>query len=112
MVWLERFVLALLALIFWNWVLNNGLQMDVHFRIALGLALLGISYGIGHAVYLETRKPQIPSSPVAASPSPQPATPPSVNTTHGAQSPIMPNNSGTVTITNEETKPGHPPPKE
>jgi hypothetical protein len=113
MVWLERFVLALLALIFWNWVLNNGLQMDGHFRIALGLVLLGVSYGIGHAVYLEMRKPQTsPSvSPAAPSPSPNSTSPPSVNVTSGPQSPIMPNNSGVVKITNED-KPDHPPPKE
>ncbi len=41
---------------------------------------------------------------------PQPE--PSINRTNGPQSPIMLNNSGTVTITNEETKPNHPPPKE
>jgi hypothetical protein len=36
----------------------------------------------------------------------------SVNTTTGAQSPIMPNNSGSVTITDESDKTGHPQPKD
>jgi len=36
----------------------------------------------------------------------------SINTTNGPQSPIIPNNSGTVKITNEETKPDTLPPKE
>jgi cytoskeletal protein RodZ len=39
-------------------------------------------------------------------------TTPSTNTTSGPQSPIMPNNSGTVTITNEENRPGTLAPKE
>ena len=56
MVWLEKFALGLLALIFWNWVLNNGSQMDGHYRVALGLIVLGLSYGIGHAVYRESQK--------------------------------------------------------
>ena len=41
-----------------------------------------------------------------------PVTQPSVNNTSGPQSPIMPNNSGTVTITNGEKKPERPAPKE
>ena len=73
MVWLERFVLALLALIFWNWVLNNGLHMDGHFRIALGFILIGVSYGVGHAVYLETRKSV--AQPVPTSDAPLPVAP-------------------------------------
>ena len=40
----------------------------------------------------------------------KPAT--SVNTTNGPQSPVMPNNSGNVTITNEGDKTKHPPPKD
>jgi len=36
---------------------------------------------------------------------------PTTNTTSGPQSPIMPGNSGTVTITNQAPKPDQPPPK-
>jgi hypothetical protein len=36
---------------------------------------------------------------------------PSVNTTTGPQSPIMPNNSGTVTINPDASKVDHPPKK-
>ncbi len=39
----------------------------------------------------------------------KPAT--SVNTTTGPQSPVMPDNRGNVTITNEDDKTKHPPPK-
>jgi hypothetical protein len=57
MVWLERFVLVILALIFWNWVMNNGLQIDGQFRVSLALVIIGLSYGVGHAVYRQTRNP-------------------------------------------------------
>src|ERR1700733_15281634 len=36
---------------------------------------------------------------------------PSVNTTNGAQSPIMPNNGAPVTISNDNSKSKQPPPK-
>jgi len=35
-----------------------------------------------------------------------------VNTTTGPQSPIMPNNNGSVTISNDNSKPKQPPPKD
>lgn len=35
-----------------------------------------------------------------------------VNTTNGPQSPIMPNNGGNVTISNDNSKPKEPPPKD
>ncbi|SRR5258707_4063354 len=34
------------------------------------------------------------------------------NTTYGQQSPIMPNNGGSVTISNDDPKPKQPPPKD
>jgi hypothetical protein len=37
---------------------------------------------------------------------------PSVNTTNGPQSPIMPNNGGSVTISSDDSKPKQPPPKD
>jgi hypothetical protein len=47
------------------------------------------------------------------SPAPSPPPPPStVNRTSGPESPIMPNNSGTVNINSEPANPEHPPPKE
>lgn len=98
MVWLERFVLAILALVFWNWVMNNGRHLDGHFRIALGFVLLGLSYGVGHIVYLETRKPAAPHSHAAPAVEtlPKDSSSSGAASTAGDQSPAVTGDGNTV----------------
>lgn len=87
-------------------VVNNSMGLDVHQRIGLGLILVGAAYFLGHTAY---KKPSLhPSMPAAAAP----AQVPQQNTTTGPESPIMPNNGGNVTISNDNSKPKGPPPKD
>jgi hypothetical protein len=71
----------------------------------VGALIFGAAWLVGAQQYERSHATQITPSPSSAVPAP------STNTTSGPQSPIMPNNSGSVTITNGE-KPDHPPPKE
>lgn len=99
MVWLERFVLALFVLAFWNWVMNNGMHIDRHFRIALAFILIGASYGVGHAVYLGARKSATPHANEGTPPveSPSKASPASgAASSTGDQSPAITGNGNTV----------------
>lgn len=104
--WLERFALVIIALIFWNWVLNNGHQMDAQFRIATGLIVLGVSYAVAHAIYLETRKRtatnpgSIPNA-SQAQPGPPPA-PTGTASTTGPCSPVVTGSGNTTTANCED----------
>ena len=73
--------------------------------MALGALIFGAVWVVGAQQYEKSHNalnaPAVPN-----------VSPPATNITSGPQSPIMPNNSGTVTITNEETKPNYSPPKE
>src|SRR6266480_5833120 len=74
-VFLERFLLAICALAFWNLVINNSMHLDGHYRAALGVVLIGVAYAIGHAVYLGTHRSVMPPPTAEEQTAPQPATP-------------------------------------
>jgi hypothetical protein len=57
---LERFVLAICALAFYNLVISNSMHLDGNYRVALGIVVIGIAWGVGHAVYLGTHRPVTP----------------------------------------------------
>ena len=82
----------------------NPMGFDWKQRIAAAIAVIAI--GCFVAFTIEKRGATSEANPLPST------TGPSINRTDGPQSPIMPNNSGTVTITDEGTKPDHPPPKE
>ena len=69
-IFLERFLLYLCAGAFLGFVVNNGMGLDVHQRIGLGIALVGIAYFLGHTAYKS--KPispvQIQSAPTMPAP--------------------------------------------
>jgi hypothetical protein len=50
-VFLERFLLVVCAAAFYGIVISNTMQIDIQYRIGIGLTLLGIAYILGHAVY-------------------------------------------------------------
>jgi hypothetical protein len=55
-VFLERFLLAVLATVFAGVVIFNTMQIDGHYRIGIGVVLMGMAYIIGHAVYQSSQK--------------------------------------------------------
>jgi hypothetical protein len=61
-VWLERFVLTVLAAAFLSLVILNLMKLDYTQRITLGIAIVAISYFVGHTIYVAR------SAPVAQSP--------------------------------------------
>ena len=105
-IFLEKFILPLLVAVVMGICVFNPWKWDWHQRISLSLAAIAIAYFVGYT--LTKGKPTI--SPTAGG---APIAQPSVNTTNGPQSPIMPDNSGNVTIGNDDSsKPKEPPPKD
>jgi len=105
-IFIERFLIVVCAAAFYGLVITNAMGFDLHQRIGLGLVLIGAAYFLGHTAY---KKPS-PTAPIPAATAP--AQPSQQNTTTGPQSPIMPNNSGNVTISSDDSKPKEPPPKD
>jgi hypothetical protein len=81
-VWLERFVLTVLAGAFTAAVLVNAMKFDIAQRVSLGIAIAAIAYFVAHTVHIQKAAPtpvvQPPASPVVT-PTPQ--------TSHEAPSP-------------------------
>lgn len=50
-VFLERFLLVVLATAFWQIVMSNAMKLDIHYRIGIGIVLIGLAYITAHAVY-------------------------------------------------------------
>jgi hypothetical protein len=72
-IFLERFLLYLCAGAFLGFVINNGMGLDVHQRIGLGVALVGAAYFLGHTAY---KAKQLPPTPAKSEPATEPpATP-------------------------------------
>jgi hypothetical protein len=58
-IFLERFLLYLCAGAVLGFVINNGMGLDIHQRIGLGIALVGIAYFLGHTAYKAKLMPSI-----------------------------------------------------
>lgn len=83
----------------WKWDWNQRISF------LLGVACLAYFFSYtSHHSKAQTATSQSPTTTTSAAPS--------VNTTTGPQSPIMPDNSGNVTISNDNSKPKEPPPKD
>ena len=52
-VFLERFLLVVIATAFWQIVMSNAMKLDIHYRIGIGIVLVGLAYISAHAVHLE-----------------------------------------------------------
>jgi hypothetical protein len=63
-IFLERFLLYLCAAAFLALVLVNGMGLNIHQRIGLGVTLVGAAYFLAHTV--ERIKDQAPANPLAA----------------------------------------------
>src|ERR1017187_2399234 len=50
-IFVERFLLYLCAGAFLGLIINNGMGLDIHQRIGLGIALVGTAYFLGHTAY-------------------------------------------------------------
>jgi tRNA_anti-like len=75
-IFLERFLLYLAAGAFLGSVIYNGMGLDVHQRIGLGIALVGTAYFLGHTAYKPKATPatQIQSARTTAeAPKPEPS---------------------------------------
>jgi hypothetical protein len=103
-VFLEKFVLPVLAAAVIAVIAINPLKLDWQQRISLSVGVLGLAWFAARTVYLNSRFEPPVNSPVATSPVIAVPTSPTSNQTFGPQSPIIQNNRGSITITNEETK--------
>lgn len=65
-VFLERFFLVLCAGAFLTFVLGNGMSLDVHYRIGLGIILVGLAYCVAHAVHQHNQPSNPPNNPARA----------------------------------------------
>jgi hypothetical protein len=106
-IFLERFVLPILATLVVGIILLNPFKFDRQQQISLFLAVVLVAYFVGYTIH-KNQKHSVTSLPLEP---PSVAQPEPVNKTYGPQSPIMPNNSGTVKITNEPSEGGSPPVK-
>jgi hypothetical protein len=107
-VFLERFVLPILVALVVGVCLFNPWKWDWHQRGSLFVGVVFLAYFFAYTSY--HGKAQVPSGQASTAATTSAA--PSVNTTTGPQSPIMPNNSGNVKISNDDSKPKEPPPKD
>jgi hypothetical protein len=107
-IFLERFVLPILATLVVGIILLNPFKFDRQQQISLFLAVVFIAYFIGYTIH-RNQKHSV-ASPRLEQPSVE--RPGLVNKTYGTQSPIMPNNSGNVKITSEPPEGGSPPVKQ
>lgn len=101
-VFIERFLIVVCAAAFYGLIVNNSMNLNSLQRAGLGMALVGVALFLGATVSKSGQ------SNVAA----PKAAPPSINTTTGPESPIMPDNGGDVTISNDDSKPAASPPKD
>ena len=105
-VFLERYVLPILVTLTVGVCVFNPWKWDWNQRISFLLGVACLAYFFSYTSHHS--KEQATTSQPATSTSAAP----SVNSTTGPQSPIMPDNSGTVTISNDDSKPKEPPPKD
>ena len=108
-VFLERFVLPILVALAVGVCVFNPWKWDWNQRISLLLAVACLAYFFSYTSHHSRTQAATGASQPAATP---PAQPSQQNTTTGPQSPIMPNNSGNVTINGDDSKPKEPPPKD
>jgi hypothetical protein len=110
-VWLERFVLVVLATTFGGIVLLNTLKLDNIQRIGLGIAILGLSVYVAQTIHLfnQSKAPTF-SPPISAPPAkqdtpqkdqPPPAEPPKKHKSMVKQEPALP--VVKMTYTQEQT---------
>jgi hypothetical protein len=102
-VFIERFLLVVCAATFYGLVITNAMNFSNLQRIGMGCTLVGVALFLGATVHKQTHPP------VSVPPAPAPT---SVNSTTGPQSPIMPNNGGSVTINGGAAPTQSPPPKD
>jgi hypothetical protein len=69
---LERFLLSVCAAAFLGFVINNGMGLDFHQRLGLGIALVGVAYFLSHTAY---KSKPISSAPVQSMPATSATTP-------------------------------------
>jgi len=65
-IFLERFLLVVCATAFYGIVFANAMQIDIHYRIGIGITLVGFAYILGHAVHTSNsvaRSKEAPSNP-------------------------------------------------
>ncbi len=96
-VFIERFLLVVCAAAFFGLVINNTMTLDLHQRIGLGVALVGMAYFLGHTV----SKKHTPTPPVLVQPaSDVPAKPTKASgdaETSGSESPAVTGDRNSIT---------------
>jgi hypothetical protein len=103
-VFLERYVLPILVTLTVGVCVFNPWKWDWHQRISFLLGVAFLAYFFSYTSHHSKATSQSSGAAMSAVPS--------VNTTMGPQSPIMPDNRGNVTISNDDSKPKDPPPKD
>jgi amino acid permease len=107
-VYLERFVLPILVALAVGVCVFNPWKWDWNQRISVFLGVACFAYFFAYTSYhsklqVGTDTSQFPAATTNA---------PSTNSTNGPQSPVMPNNNGSVTINSDDSKPKKPPQKD
>ena len=87
--------------IIYGWLGADHPRVSLVAAIILGAILGGAIWRFAGHLYAQDRQVITAAGPA-----------PTVNSTTGPQSPILPNNSGNVTISNEDHTPSHTPPKD
>ena len=109
-IFIERFLLYLCAAAFLAFVLNNGMSLDIHQRIGLGITLVGLAYFLGHTAY---KKPKLSTAPQTVISSPAQ---PSINQSASETTCSNVNGGKDVTVncpspTENKDAPKQPPPE-
>lgn len=107
-VFFEKFILPLLATSIVVLIWTNPMKFDWPSRIGLCIGLFALAYVAAHQTHLRNEALRIGTPPATqlsgGVSTPLQTVPPTVNTTTGTGSPILPNNNGDVTINNDTPK--------
>ena len=110
-VFIERFLLVVCAAAFFGLVINNSMSLDLHQRIGLGVALVGMAYFLGSTVQkkLPTTPPAL-VQPASENPAKSPKRTGDAKTS-GSESPAVTGDQNSVTYDQPSDSKEKKPPK-
>lgn len=100
-IFIERFLLVVCAAVLMTSVVGNGMKLDIHQRIGLGIAIVGVAYLLAATVYRKPKPPESVGPAVVTTPAP-PAT--GNAATVGPNSPAVTGSGNEITYGTEPQK--------